>query len=416
MPSWARFRDRLADAISRVEHDCFAVMVLDLDRFKTVNDSLGHSLGDELLVAVARRLADTLEGPDTLAHLGGDEFAVLVEACGEAESAREVAERIHAALIVPFELHGRTVFVSVSIGIAMSSGDYETPEECLRDADTAMYRAKAFGYGGHAVCDRHMQVGAAERLALENDLRCAIDRQEFRLHYQPIVSLANGAIEGFEALVRWQHPRHGLLYPDAFIPVAEETGLIVPLGWSVLEDACRQQVAWQGRMAHHPFVSVNVSGRQFMQPDVVPRVERILAETGCRADSLRLELTETIVMENASAAIDKLARLSDLNIQLYIDDFGTGYSSLSYLHRLPIHAIKIDRSFAQQVIGQPEIVRTIVSLAHSLGMRAEAEGIETDAQLACLRELGCEFGQGFYFSKPVPPLAAANLLCTCLAC
>ena len=258
-----------------------------------------------------------------------------------------------------------------------------------------------------------MQSRVAEWLNLENDLRATITRHEFRLHYQPIVSLATGAVEGFEALVRWQHQARGLLYLDTFTPIAEKTVLIVPIGWMVLEEACRQMSAWQRRPGRRPFVSVNFSGRQFMDPDVVRHVEWVLAETGCRADNLRLELTETMIMENADASVDKLARLSALDVQLYIDDFGKGYSSLSYLHCLPTHAIKIDRSFVTQVAGKPEIVGTIVTLARSLNMRVEAEGIETGAQLARPRELGCEFGQGFYFSKLVA--SATTLVDTSLA-
>ena len=393
----------------------FAVMVIDLDRLKTINDSLGHGLGDQLLVAVAQRVATALGSRETLAHLGGDEFGLLVEGCGDSAHARQVADRIHAVLRRPFHVGGHEVLVSVSIGIAMSTPRYENPEECLRDADTAMYKAKASGHGGHAVLDQEMQSRAAELLSLEHDLRGAIARSEFRLHYQPIVSLATGVVEGFEALVRWQHPERGLIYPDTFIPIAEETGLIVPIGWMVLRTACRQLSEWQDRPGRRPFVSVNFSGRQFMQPDVVRRVQQVLAETGCRADCLRLELTETMIMVNADASVDKLARLSDLDVRLYIDDFGTGYSSLSYLHRLPTHAIKIDRSFVTQIVGKPEIVGTIVALARSLDMGVEAEGIETHTQLARLRELGCEIGQGFYFSKPVASAAATSLVDTSLA-
>ena len=417
-PNWSRFRDRLEVAIARGRHpdgDRFAVMVLDLDRLKTVNDSLGHSLGDQLLAAVAQRLATTIGSRDTLAHLGGDEFGLLFEGCQNSTQGRQIADRIHAALERPFHLDGHEVTVSVSIGIAMSSPRSDSPEECLRNADTAMYKAKASGHGRHLVFERAMQSRAAEFLNVENDLRGAITRREFQLHYQPIVSLATGLVEGFEALVRWQHPTRGFLYPDTFIPIAEETGLIVPIGWMVLEAACRQLSTWQDRPGRRPFVSVNFSGRQFMQPDVVRQVERILEATGCRADGLRLELTETMIMENADASVDKLTRLSALDVQLYIDDFGTGYSSLSYLHRLPTHAIKIDRSFVNQIAGKPEIVGTIVTLARSLNMGVEAEGIETGAQLARLRELGCEFGQGFYFSKPVVSSAASNLVDTSLA-
>ena len=305
--------------------------------------------------------------------------------------------------------------MSTSIGIAMSSLRYENPEECLRDADIAMYRAKAAGRAGHAIFDRQMHKRAVAQLNLENDLRRAVARREFRVHYQPIVSLDSGLVRGFEALVRWEHPERGLLMPDTFIPMAEESGLIVPIDWLVFEAACRQVVAWQHASRPTPFVSVNFSGRQIKQPDLVSRVEQVLQETGCKASNLRLELTETMIMETDEAGVDKLAGLSNLDLQLYIDDFGTGYSSLSYLHRLPTDAIKIDRSFVSEVAGKPAIVGTIIALAKSLDMRVEAEGIETSAQLAQLRELGCEIGQGYYFSKALTPTAASKLIGTRLA-
>ena len=418
LPNWTLFKDRLRAAIAQAKRQPryrFAVLFFDLDRFKTINDSLGHSNGDHLLVAIARRVADVLRPGDTFARLGGDEFAVLIEGCGEPGHARRLAERIHAEFKAPFQLGGHEVFISTSIGIAMSSPRYESPEECLRDADTAMYRAKSSGRAGHAIFDRQMHQRAVEQLQLENDLRRAIARGEFLVHYQPIVRLETGAVEGFEALVRWEHPERGLLYPDNFIPMAEETGLIIPIGWLVFEEACRQLSAWQKQSSTHPFVSVNFSGRQFKQPDLLTQVERVLDQTGCRAGDLRLELTETMIMENAETGIDKLARLSDLNLRLYIDDFGTGYSSLSYLHRLPTHAIKIDRSFVNEVTGHPEIIGTIVALARSLDMSVEAEGIETNDQLSRLRQLGCQSGQGFYFSKAVNPIAASGLVDTRIA-
>ena len=260
-----------------------------------------------------------------------------------------------------------------------------------------------------------MRIGRDSDHRLEHDLRRAVARREFEVHYQPIVSLLDGAIEGFEALVRWQHPELGLLYPDSFIPMAEQTGLIVPIGWMVLDEACHELSSWQAQSDGHPFVSVNFSGHQFMQPDVVDRVERVLRETGCLASDLRLELTETMLMEQKSIGVDRLHELSDLDVQLYLDDFGTGYSSLSHLQRLPTHAIKIDRSFVRQVTGKPEIVGAILTLARSLDMRVEAEGIETSCQLKSLRDLGCQFGQGFYFSRPVSSGAAARLVDTNLA-
>ena len=413
LPNRTLFKERLDDAIAKARRQPahrFAVLFLDLDCFKTINDSLGHSSGDKLLVAVAKRVGGTLALGDTLARLGGDEFAVLVEGCAQPSHARRVADRIHAELRTPLEIDGHEVFVSTSIGTAMSSPRYERPEECLRDADTAMYRAKAGGRGGHTIFECEMHYRVVRELQLENDLRRAIERQEFRVHYQPIVRLDTGLVQGFEALVRWEHPARGLLMPDTFIPMAEESGLIVPIGWFVFEEACRQSVAWRNDKGETPFVSVNFSCHQFRQPDLVRHIKQILKQTGCRSTDLRLEITESVLMETAGPGVETLTRLSDLDLQLYIDDFGTGYSSLSYLQRLPTDAIKIDRSFISEVGREPEIVKTIVALAKTLHMRVEAEGIETDDQLAWLRQLGCESGQGFYFSKALTPAAASGLV------
>ncbi len=413
LPNWTLFKDRLRAAIAKAKRQPahrFAVLFLDLDRFKTINDSLGHSNGDKLLVAVSKRVADVLRPGDTIARLGGDEFAVLVEDCAEPSDAHRVADRIHAEFKAPLHLDGHEVFVSTSIGIALSSPRYAYPEECLRDADTAMYRAKGADRGGHAIFDREMHQQAVEQLQLENDLRRAVARREFRVHYQPIVRLNSGSVQGFEALVRWEHPERGLLMPDDFIPMAEDSGLIVPIGWLVFEEACRQLVAWQKAWGETPFVSVNFSSRQIRQSDLIPHVQEVLRRTGCKATDLRVELTETMIMESAESGVDKLASLSNLDLQLYIDDFGTGYSSLSYLQRLPTNALKIDRSFVNEVAEKPQIVGTIIALAKSLKMRVEAEGIETEDQLARLRELGCESGQGFYFSKALTPTAATSLV------
>ena len=416
LAAWSLLRERLSTAIARATRldRPYALLVLDLDRFRTVNDSLGHSVGDQLLAAVAGRLAAVVDERDTLAHLGRDEFAVLIDVCHDADQAMTEAGRIREAFRPPFQLDGEELFAGVSVGIALGSLGYRTPEACLRDADTAMHLAKASGSSGCLVFEPAMRTRLVEEHRLENDLRGALERREFVIYYQPIVGLVDGVIEGFEALVRWEHPARGLLYPDTFVPLAEQTGLIVPIGWMVLEGACRQLSAWQELPTESPFVSVNFSGLQFMQPDVVRQVERIVNETGCSPGQLRLELTETMIMESAVSA-EKLSQLSDLGIQLYIDDFGTGYSSLSYLHRLPTHAIKIDRSFIRQVTRQPEIVGTILSLARMLNMGVEAEGIETAAQLHRLRELGCESGQGYFFSRAVPPDAASGLVGTRLA-
>ena len=401
----AVFKDRLGAAITRATRNpaCgFAVLLCDIDGFKTINGGLGRSVGDDLLVTIAARLAALLGPADTVARLGGDEFAVLLDGCNDSGQADGVARRIHDQLNAPLRSGGHEVFVSISIGIVMSSQSHETPEECLRHADIAMYRAKASGTGGHAVFDLDMHHRAVERLQLENDLRRAVERREFQVHYQPIVALDTGDVWGFEALVRWEHPDRGLLMPDTFVPLAEETGLIIPIGWQVLDMACRQLASWQSVPGKTPFISVNISGLQIAQPDLHAQVNAVLHETGCAASDLRLELTETMRVESTDSGVRKLAALRDLDLRLCIDDFGTGYSSLTYLQRLPTHTLKIDRSFVRDIATKPEIVGIIMSLAKSVDMCVEAEGIETVDQLDCLRKLGCRSGQGFLFSKALP--------------
>ena len=418
LPNSALFLDRLGMAIAqskRRRNHLFAVLFFDLDRFKVINDSLGHGLGDRLLIAIARRLLGFLRPGDTVARLGGDEFAILANDIEEPSDATRIAERVQEELARPFDLDGYEVFTAASIGIALSSPTYQKPEELLRDADIAMYRAKHLGKNRHAVFDEAMHKKAVEQLRLETDLRRALDRQEFEVYYQPIVALEEGRIEGFEALVRWIHPERGLVEPDEFIPAAEETGLIVPLGWRVLRSACEQMAEWQREIpATRPLaLSVNLSGKQFVQPDLVTRVEKILAETGLTPSTLRLEITESLIMDEADDAVAKLQRLRHLGVQLHIDDFGTGYSSLSYLHRLPTHTIKIDRSFVSRMNDrhqQAEIVQTIVALARNLGMQVAAEGLETAEQLETLRSLHCELGQGFFFSKPLAASDAGELI------
>ncbi|MEG4121595.1 EAL domain-containing protein [Microcoleus sp. N9_B4] len=398
----------------------FAVLFLDLDRFKVINDSLGHLVGDELLMAVVLRLRASIGRADTVARVGGDDFAILVRNV-DVGSAVDLATRIHQALIVPFELKGQEVFVTASIGIALGGEPAATvreqPEHLLRDAHTAMYRAKALGTGRYQVFNASMHALAVERLQLETDLRMALKRQEFLLHYQPFVSLASGKIIGFEALVRWQHPLRGLISPVKFIPVAEETGAIVPLGEWVLEEACRQLGLWEGMFDFdQPLImSVNLSGKQFAQPDLVDRIQVILETTGLSAESLKLEITESVVMDDVESAIAVLKQMKGLNVKLGIDDFGTGYSSLSYLSRFPTDTLKVDKSFVGRMELESEgenvaIVRTIVALAHALGMDVIAEGVETAAQLAKLRSIGCEYGQGYFFAKPLPSEAATALI------
>ena len=418
LPNRALFMDRLESSIRRARRHgvfLFAVLFLDLDRFKNVNDSLGHMLGDQLLVAIARRLEKCMRPGDTVARLGGDEFTLLLDDIRDISDAEIVAERIQRALAAPFSLEGNEVFISASIGIALSSAEYERPEDALRDSDTAMYRAKLLGKARHEVFDASMHARAMTLLQLETDLRRAFERSEFRNHYQPIVSLSKGVLVGFEALARWAHPQRGLVPPEDFIPLAEETGLIVPLGHWVLREACRQLKEWLrslsdgGRLS----VSVNLSGRQFAQPDLVERVQEVLSETGLEPAYLALEITESVLMGQDEAATRTLASLRSMNIGLHIDDFGTGYSSLSYLHRFPVDTLKIDRSFVDR-LGTPdenhEIVRTIVSLAHSLGMWVLAEGVETADQLEQLRQLSCDLGQGSFFSPALEAGQAEALI------
>lgn len=415
LPNRTMFKDRVQRSLEQARRQpgyLFAVLFLDLDHFKVINDSLGHGLGDKLLISIAERLKRTLRPGDTVARLGGDEFVVLLGEVRSLEDALRVARRIQEELCTPFDLSGHEVFTGASIGIALGTSSYRHPEELIRDADIAMYEAKALGRGCHAVFDAEMHTQAMERLHLETDLRRAMERQEFCVHYQPLVCLKDGRIHSFEALVRWMHPERGLLPPRAFLSLAEETGLTVALSRQVLHQACAQLRDWQEEFPELT-VSVNLSAKQFLQPDLGSQLDRILEESELDPAKLRLEITEGVILHNAQAAVDNLQGLRERNILLYLDDFGTGYSSLSYLQNFPIDTLKIDRSFVSggdDGEGNPEIVRTIVTLAHNLGLEVVAEGVETEEQLARLRELGCEWGQGYFFARPLDADLALELL------
>ena len=403
LPNRALFKDRLEVAFSRARGRDglqFAVLFLDLDRFKLVNDSLGHRAGDELLVQIARRLESCRRSGDTVARLGGDEFTLLVENVGDTEEALRVADRVHRAMAPPFLVEGHEVFAAVSIGIALGGPATEHPDDLMRDADTAMYRAKVRG-SRQAVFDASMHQRAMAALRVENELRRALERGEMRVHYQPIVNLETGAVVGVEALVRWEHKERGLLAPCEFIPLAEETGLIVPLGGWVLEEACRNMSALPGHLG----LSVNLSGRQLLQPDLVEQVTGALSRASLDPKRLWLELTESMLIGNGAAALEGLERLRGTGAHLCIDDFGTGYSSLSYLHQLPIDALKIDRSFVKAMADDErkiKIVQSILLLGKGLGIEVVAEGVETHEQASTLRRLGCQRAQGFFFARPAP--------------
>jgi diguanylate cyclase (GGDEF)-like protein/PAS domain S-box-containing protein len=409
------FDEQLNRAIARVQRSPeqrFAVMYLDFDRFKVVNDSLGHKAGDELLVNVARRLKGMLRESDVLARLGGDEFAILVENIKNQREPVELAERIHKELQRPIQLGHMEVAISASIGITYSTNDYQTSDEIIRDADIAMYKAKSKGKAQYALFDSSQHAHVSAQLALETELRKALGKGQIFLEYQPICTLKDGRLMGFEALARWNHPNRGQLEPTMFIPVAEETGLIVPLGNWVLAEACRQMRDWRSiRSDSQLRMSVNVSSLQLSHPDFVGHVSRSLSAAEMHPSQLMLEVTESVLMNGIDNALSTLTALRQMGVQLSIDDFGTGYSSLSYLATLPIDALKVDRSFIDRMnTDGGEIVKAIFKLGQALSKQVYAEGIETRAQLATLRELGCEFGQGFLLSRPVDANRAGGIL------
>jgi diguanylate cyclase (GGDEF)-like protein len=418
LPNRALFMDRLGHAVERTKRHSshlFAVLFLDIDRFKVVNDSLGHTIGDQLLIAIAKRLQSCLYPSDTFARLGGDEFTILLEDIADTSEAVSLANCLQQELRQPFVLSGYEVFTSASIGIVVSSFGYDDPESMLRDADTAMYRAKARGKAQYVMFEPAMYAGAVTRLQSEIDMRKAIERNELRLFYQPIMSLATKKVTGFEALLRWHHPERGFIFPIDFIALAEETGLIVAIGEWVLREACRQLLKWQSQFPIDPplTISVNISSLQVTQPNFIDQVEQILQETGLDPKCLKLEITETAIMDNLDIACKRFEQLRDRNIQVYIDDFGTGYSSFGYLQNLPIDVLKIDKSFINKIAfdeNSLQIVQAIMSLARSIGMGVVAEGVETSEQLACLEAMGQESVQGYFISRPVDSLAAETII------
>ncbi|MCM1984804.1 EAL domain-containing protein [Lyngbya confervoides] len=417
LPNRVLLLDRVSQALKkckRHQQDRCAVLFLDLDRFKVINDSLGHMMGDKLIVEVSKRLLNCLRSEDTVARLGGDEFVILLKDVEGVDGAIAAAQKVQQILAMPFDLAGREVFTSVSIGIALGHRHYERPEDLLRDADAAMYQAKQEGKDSYIVFQSAMHTQAVALLELENDLRRAIERQEFQLYYQPIIDLNTHQIRSFEALVRWFHPERGLVPPSDFIPLAEDTGLIIPMGYGLLREACQQLQQWQ-QLAPAPLsVCVNIASRQFAHADFVNYLQQILTEIPLPPGSLKLEITEGVIMKRPDLVADKLAQLKDLGVQLSVDDFGTGYSSLSYLQTFPVDTLKVDRSFVMKM-GHPdsrEIVKTIVTLAHNLGLDVVAEGVETQAQAQLLKAMGCEYAQGYHFARPMEPDAVLSLLGT----
>ncbi len=417
LPNRALLLDRLNQEVARARRGGPppAILFVDLDNFKVINDSLGHAAGDVLLVAVARRLRELVREIDTVARFGGDEFVIVLGAPVDAAGAIDVAHRINAAMTQPFRIQGRSISVTTSIGIATGLDAQIDRNDLLRHADIALYRAKARGKNTFELFDDSMHAAAIRRLELESELREALVRSEFALHYQPKIALQSGAIVGAEALVRWLHPTRGMISPMEFIPIAEETGLILALGAWIVREACGHGAEYlRHYRGHEPFtISINLSGRQFAQPDMVELLSAVLQETGLPPANLTIEITESVAMGDAETTIARLQQLKGLGVNLSVDDFGTGYSSLAYLQRFPVDVLKIDRSFIAQLgeaAAATAIVTAMISLAHTLGLRVVAEGVETLQQLQVLRNLGCDRAQGYYFSKPIPSAAFAALL------
>jgi diguanylate cyclase (GGDEF)-like protein len=419
LPNRALFMEHLALSVRRAKRRDdyhFAILYLDIDRFKNINDGLGHHLGDALLNAFSARLQDSLRDIDVLARFGSDEFVILLEDIEDEDFALKIARRLQDRLNRPFTIDGREIYAPASFGIVLKTCAYDKAEDIIRDADTATHHAKEKGRGQLKIFDPKLHQRALQLLQLETDLRKAIDAGEFELHYQPIVDLTGGGISGFEALIRWRHPLKGLLAPDSFIPIAEETGLIIPIGRWVLQKACSDLIEWQRRtLTDRPlFVSVNISSKQFLRPNLIEDIRNTLNQSGLSPSRLKLEITETTLMENTEENLHLIQRLKNLGIQIVIDDFGTGYSSMSYLHRFPIDILKVDRSFisnlGQDVGGNKNIVEAIVTLAHKLNISVVAEGVETASQCAVLSEMKCQSAQGFLFSEPLATRGMQQLL------
>ncbi|HET9058570.1 MAG TPA: EAL domain-containing protein, partial [Acidimicrobiales bacterium] len=419
LPNRALFLDRLSQSIAYARRSPgyeYAVLYLDLDGFKVVNDSLGHLVGDKLLVKVAKRVAGHLREADTAARFGGDEFAVLLHHVPDFGAVERIVSRLQTDLAEPYALDGHEVVVTASIGIASSSNSYDKPEDVIRDADIAMYRAKSAGRSGYTTFDSSMHAGAMSRLQTESALRQAIERGQLELHYQPIVALGDGTLQAMEVLVRWRHPTRGLIAPGEFLPVAEESGLIVPMGRWIQTETCRQLAEWKARgiVADQLRASINLSNKEFWNPGLLDQVDNVLASTGVPPRWVTFEITEGVIMHNLPQALEVLAALRQRGFEIHIDDFGTGYSSLEALHKLPIDALKIDRSFVSNLADDKshELVRTIIQLGRNLSVYVIAEGIEDPGQQHTLRELGCPLGQGYWFSMPVPAGRLGELLST----
>ncbi|MBE0425996.1 MAG: EAL domain-containing protein [Nitrospirae bacterium] len=418
LPNRALFIDRLQMSFAhRKRHKdyLFAVLFLDLDRFKNINDSFGHIIGDELLILVGERLKSLVRPDDTIARFGGDEFVMLIEDIKEVGDATQIAERINRELVEPFHLKHHKLYINVTIGITVSNPEYQQPEEILRDADTAMYNAKLRGKACYLIFDKNMHINAMELLELEIDLRHALERKEFLVYYQPIISLESRDIIGFEALVRWNHPKRGILLPMEFIPLAEETGLIVSLSLWIISEACQQILIWQEQFpSDSPLImSVNVSAKHLAHKDFISQIKNILKETGVDPNHLAFEITENNILENSEYIVSLMSQLRALNIKINIDDFGTGYSSLSYLSQLPIHTLKIDKSFIDRISrngNDAEIVQSIINMAHNMKINVVAEGVEKAEQMRKLEGLQCQYAQGFFFSYPVNSNEAEKLL------